>query len=309
MARIKPKGPELGFGSKNYERSVRFINPDGSVNVRRRGLRGLANLEIYHWLTSVRPTKLALLILVMFVTFNTIFGGIYFLIGPEHFGGLDTSSRMQEYLSLFFFSAQTITTLGYGHVHPISNGANVAASVESLLGLLTFAVTTGIWFGRVSRPKAHIMYSKNVLIAPYEQITGMMFRITNQKQYELIEVEASVSISMKNPETGKRDFDTLPLEINRINFLALSWTIVHPINAESPIYGLTVKDLEERDAEILILVKGINDTFSQTVYSRFSYKAEDFVEKAKFKPLKQEADKSGKVKITVTDIHYYDIIS
>jgi inward rectifier potassium channel len=178
-----------------------------------------------------------------------------------------------------------------------------------MIGLLSFAIVTGILFGRFSRPRAHILYSRNILIAPYKEITGLMFRITNKKQYELIESEASVTMTMNNPQNNKREFFNLDLEISRINFLALSWTIVHPINADSPIYGLSKKDLADRDAEFLILVKAINDTFSQTVYSRYSYKGDDIVEKARFKPLKQEPNLYGKLRISVNDIHHFETLS
>ena len=299
---------ELGFGSKNYNESVRFINKDGTVNIRRTGLNGLRSLDAYSWLITASGLKLTLVITSGYILINLLFACVYYLIGPQNFGGLDNSSPAQQFMSLFFFSAQTITTLGYGHIHPISNSASTAASVESLLGLLSFAIATGILFGRFSRPRAHLLYSKKILISPYDETTGLMFRITNQKQYELIEVEASVSVTMKNPETNRRDFYSLKLEINRINFLPLSWTIVHPIESDSPIKGLTARDFEERDAEFLILIKAINDTFSQTVYSRYSYKWNDLVEKAKFKPLKQEVGKHGKVRITVTDIHHFDML-
>lgn len=300
---------ELGFGTKNYSNSVRFINRDGSVNVRRAGLKGMNNLDIYHWLICSTRVQLASVIAIGYVAINLLFAVIYYFIGSQHFGGLDETSEFQKFMSLFFFSAQTITTLGYGHIYPVNNTASIAAAIESLLGLLSFAIATGILFGRFSRPKADILYSKNVLIAPYEGITGLMFRITNKKQYELIESEASVAITINNPLTNKREFYALDLEISKINFLALSWTIVHPINEKSPIFGLSRKELEERDAEVLILVKAINDTFSQTVYSRYSYKGQDIVERAKFKPLKQESDRFGKLKISVTDIHNYDSVN
>jgi inward rectifier potassium channel len=298
---------ELGFGQKNYRESVRFINPDGTVNARRSGLRGLQNLDLYHWLTSIRPAKFIALIIAWYLAINLVFGWIYYQIGPENFGGVDQSaSEYQKFMTLFFFSSQTITTIGFGHIHPIGNMASIAAAVEGLLGLLSFAIATGLLFGRFSRPRAHIIYSKNALIAPYRGGTGLMFRITNKKQYELIECDASVTFTMNNPTTGKREFFNLALEISHINFLAFSWTIVHPIDEKSPIAGLTVRDLDERDAEILILMRAISDTFSQTVYSRYSYKADDIVEKARFKPLKQEVQPTGKLRISVMDIHHFE---
>lgn len=302
---------ELGFGSKNYQASVRFLDEKGRINVQRSGLGWFNNTDLYHSLISASTSKLIVLILVGYMIVNAIFGGIYYLIGINNFGGLDTTgnSELQNYLELFFFSSQTITTLGYGHIHPKGNLASTAAAIESLLGLLSFAFATGILYGRFSRPKSHILYSKNILISPYKDIKGLMFRVTNMKQYELIESEAVVNINMNDPETNKRLFINLKLELYKINFLAMSWTIVHPINEESPLYGLTKKDLESRDAEIIILIRAINDTYSQTVYSRYSYKVNELVENAKFKPLNTEPTPKGAIKIKVTDIHLFDRVT
>ncbi len=309
MAILKNKEErELGFGTKNYDNRVRFLGKDGKINVHRAGL-GIGNIDIYHWLITTSKTTLVFVIISGYVLVNLVFAIVYFMVGHEHFGGLDATTPMQQFMNLFFFSAQTITTLGYGHIYPIGNAASIAAAVESLLGLLTFALATGVLYGRFSRPQVHMLYSKNILIAPYKNIKGIMFRIANRKQYELIESEASVTITLNNPETKKREFINLKLELNRINFLPLSWTIVHPVNEESPLYGLTRKDLEERDVEFIILIKAINDTYSQTVYSRNSYKAEDIVENAKFKPLVPEVNKRGQLRLTVTDIHNYDMVS
>jgi inward rectifier potassium channel len=298
---------ELGFGTKNYGKRVRFLDNDGRVNVHRAGM-GIKNLDIYHWLITTSKLNLVLVIILSYTMVNLVFACVYYLIGPGYFGGLDADTAGQQFLNLFFFSAQTITTLGYGHIYPIGNSASIAASVESLLGLLTFALATGVLYGRFSRPRAHLLYSKNMLIAPFKGGSAFMFRIANRKQYELIESEAIVTITLNNPETNRRDFFNLKLEINRVNFLALSWTIVHPVDDESPLYGLSKKDLEERDVEFIILIKAINDTYSQTVYSRNSYKAEEIVEQAKFKPLSPEANKRGRVHLVVTDIHLYETL-
>jgi len=301
---------EMGFGSKVYRNPVRFLNRDGSVNVKRTGLGGINNLDIYNWLISTSLFKLIGVIIISYLIINLFFGAIYYLIGANHFGGLDSDvdSGFQQFMGLFFFSAQTITTLGYGHIYPIGNAASVAAAVESLLGLLSFALATGVLYGRFSKPNAHILYSKNLLISPYKEGTALMFRIVNKKQYELIECEANISFAITNPETQKREFTNLRLELNRVNFMPLSWTIVHAIDESSPLAGLTVKDLEERDAEVIVLIKAINDTYSQNVYSRNSYKADDTIERAKFKPLKQEVNKAGRLKISVTQIHEYDYL-
>lgn len=300
------QSPELGFGKKNYNKSVRFINQDGSVNIKRTGLGSLNNLDIYHWLISTSILNLFFVIVSSYTLVNLIFAFTYYLLGADSFGGLRTESEWDKFMSLFFFSAQTLTTVGYGHVYPLSHYVSLVSAVESLIGLLGFALATGLLYGRFSRPKADLLYSKNILISPYEGATALMFRIANKKQYELIESEASVTISYNDPVTKKREFDLLKLETKRINYLALSWTIVHPIDEESPIKGWTLQDLHDSDAELMVLIKAINDTFSQTVYSRYSYKADDLVDKAKFIPLKQEVDKNERISISVSDIHKYN---
>ncbi|PBQ34465.1 hypothetical protein CNR22_22685 [Sphingobacteriaceae bacterium] len=308
----KPKDElELGFGTKNYKKPVRFLNKDGGVNVKRIGLGWINNTDIYHSLISASLFKLIMIIISSYIVINLIFAGIYYWVGASHFGGLDVdaASEFQKFMGLFFFSAQTITTLGYGHIYPIGNGASIAAAVESLLGLLSFALATGVLYGRFSRPKAHVLYSKNVLISPYKDSTALMLRITNKKQYELIETEAAITFTYIHPELNKREFVALKLEISRVNFMAMSWTIVHHITEDSPLYGLSKMDLETRDAEFIILIKAINDTYSQTVNSRNSYKVQDLVENAKFKPLTPEVTKRGALKVSVTDIHLFDILN
>lgn len=304
--RKKEKKLELGFGTKNYQNTVRFLNRDGSVNIKRKGLKGFDNVDMYHWLITTSWTNLLIVILCSYAIANTIFASIYYWMGYSHFGGIVGYDGPERFLDLFFFSAQTLTTVGYGHVYPNATNVSTVAAIESMFGLLGFAMATGVLYGRFSRPKAVLLYSEKALISPYEDITGLMFRVANTKQNELIEIEASVVLSYSNPETNKREFESLPLEVSKINFLPLSWTIVHPIDEKSPIYNVNKAELEKRDAELIILIKAINDTYSQTVYSRMSYKAHEFEENAKFVPVKQELGAEGKVTINLTDIHLYN---
>jgi inward rectifier potassium channel len=298
---------ELGFGTKSYKTKVRFLNTDGSVNVKRTGLGLLRNLDVFHWLISTNTLKLNLVIGIWYILINSVFACIYFLIGPEHFGGLDVpkGATVRELSALFFFSAQTITTLGYGHVYPIGELASTAASIESLLGLLSFAVATGILYGRFSRPRAHILYSDNILIAPYRDGKAIMFRLVNKKQSELIESEVKVNVTFNNPITNKREFYSLKLEIETINFFPYSWTIVHHLNEESPIAEYNFSDYETLDFEFLVLFKAINDTVSQNVHSRYSYKFGQMIDQAKFMPLDQTLDKRGRVVIKVNEVNRF----
>lgn len=297
---------ELGFGNKNYSSSVRFLNKDGSVNIRRTGVAGMDTLDRYHWLITTSWMNLILMIAVSYTLTNTFFATIYYLMGYQNFGGILGYDGPSRFMDLFFFSAQTLTTVGYGHVYPNATNVSTVAAIESMMGLMGFAMATGVLYGRFSRPTIALLYSENALISPYEDMTGLMFRVANMKQNELIEIEANVVLSYSDPNTNRREFETLPLETTKINFLPLSWTIVHPIDEKSPMFNVSKEELVKRDAELIILIKAINDTYSQTVYSRMSYKAVEFEEKAKFVPVKREVTGRGKIIINLADIHKYD---
>lgn len=299
---------ELGFGNKNYNTNVRFLNRDGSVNVKRNSGSLLDRNDLYHWLITTSWTKFFLLVFVSYILTNTLFATIYFWIGAGNFGGLNATCSSEIFLQLFFFSAQTLTTVGYGHIYPLGSLTGSVAAIESMIGLLGFAMATGLLYGRFSRPKVDIEYSEKAVIAPYQEITGFMFRIANRKQNELIEIECQVVLAINSKNSGRREFHSLTLERTKINFLPLTWTIVHPIDINSPMYGLTSEDVKEGDAEFIILVKSINDTYSQTVYSRMSYKPNELEWNAKFTPVNSKPNKQGGITIDVSDIHQYQRI-
>lgn len=263
----KKLNAELGFGNKNYNESVRFLNQDGSVNIKRKVSDKHLGFDTYHWLLSISWIQFIVLVFVSYVVVNTIFAVIYFSIGADKFGGMGVGSGSEKFYQLFFFSAQTLTTVGYGHIFPNSVFTSSVSSIESMMGLMGFALVTGLLYGRFSKPKADIQYSKDALVSPYGDVIGFMFRVANRKQNELIETECKLALAINNLDTNKREFNFLELERNQINFLPFTWTIVHPIDNKSPLFGLTEKDLQDRDVEFVILIKSITDTYFQTVYS------------------------------------------
>lgn len=200
---------ELGFGNKNYQKSVRFLNKDGSVNIKRKINQNWRGFDVYHWLISISWFKFISLVFFSYIIVNTIFACIYFFIGTENYGGLDVNSRLEKFSQLFFFSAQTLTTLGYGHIYPNHVFASSVSAIESMLGLMGFALVTGLLYGRFSRPKAHITYSDMALISPYKEGKAFMFRVANTKQNELIEVECQLALAINNKESKKREFHFL----------------------------------------------------------------------------------------------------
>ncbi|MES2567454.1 MAG: ion channel [Bacteroidota bacterium] len=296
---------ELGFGNKNYDESFRFLNPDGTVNITRKVSDKHIGFDVYHWLLSIKWIQFISLVFISYVVVNTLFALIYFSIGAEKFGGIGVGTGSEKFSQLFFFSAQTLTTVGYGHIFPNSVFTSSVSAIESMLGLMGFALVTGLLYGRFSKPKADIQYSNNAVIAPYLDHMGFMFRIANKKQNELIETECKLALAINNLETKKRDFHFLELERNQINFLPFTWTVVHPIDDKSPLAGLAERDFEERDAEFVILIKSITDTYFQTVYSRMSYKPNEIIWNVKFAPMKQSREKKGGISINIGDIHDY----
>jgi inward rectifier potassium channel len=286
MGRIRKKAQEfsdLGLGSR-ISGGQRMVNPDGSFNVIRKGVPFLQARGIYHWLISMSWTKFIFIVIAGYLAINLLFAGMYVFVGVENLDGTAKDIGINKFLEAFFFSTQTFTTVGYGRINPVGIGANLLAALESMSGLMSFALATGILYGRFSKPGAKVMYSQCAIIAPYRGITAFEFRIANQRSNQLIEAEVSLSFSITNDYEGvpKRDFYTLPLERSGINFFPMSWTIVHPIDEDSPLAGLYAIDLVKGEAEFIILFKAFDDTFSQIVYSRSSYRPEEVVYGAKF---------------------------
>lgn len=275
---------DLGLGTRAT--SGRGVNKDGSFNVERVGVPKFRYYEIYHSLISMSWGKFILLILLSYGIVNLLFASIYYFIGMEHLAGVsENGSSADRFLEAFFFSSQTLTTLGYGRISPVGTLASSVAAIESMLGLLGFALATGLLYGRFSRPQARILFSSQIVMAPYRDHAGLMFRIVNQRSNQLIEVEAEVTLSYQEKDRKTRSFAALGLERKRINLFPLSWTIVHPVNEESPFYGMSEADIRDTDAEIIVLIKAFDDTFSQTIYSRSSYKPSELVWGAKFLPM------------------------
>ena len=271
---------DLGFGSVLGAEGGRLLNRDGSFNVVRQGLHPLTSLSAYHYLLTVTWTKFILWVCLAYVGANALFAAGYVLCGPEALRGVDGVVPASPYFTAFFFSVETLATIGYGNVAPNGLAANLLMTFEALTGLLAFALASGLVFARFSRPVAWIIYSRRALIAPYRDHSAFMFRIVNGRSNQLIEVNAKVSVSLGRD--GERRFHDLPLEREKVVLFPLSWTIVHPIDETSPLWGLSEQDLRDLDAEFFVVLEAIDETFAQQVHSRTSYKPSEIVWGAKF---------------------------
>jgi inward rectifier potassium channel len=217
--------------------------------------------------------------------------------GPNSITGQDASRFGGEFGRAFFFSVETLGTIGYGNIQPNGILPNMIVTIESITGLLVLALGTGILFARFSRPTARIIFSERAVIAPYRNVTGLMFRLTNGRANQLIELEAKVLFSRMEGES--RRYDQLTLERTRVVFFPMSWTIVHPIDEKSPMFGMTRDELAERDAEFMVLLSGIDETFSTTVHARTSYKPDEIAVGERFVNIYNPVRDDGTVSIDV----------
>ena len=263
------------------------LTPTGSFNVLRRGTNW-RDVNPYPHLASIPWTYSSSAgFYFVYILVNSLFAAAYFLLGPGALTrGLDPSHPTGRFLQCFFFSSQTLTTVGFGAIAPATPAANILAAFEALAGLLGFAVATGLLFGRVSRPSARIGFSKKALIAPYQDGTSFQFRMVNRRANTLIEPAATLMLMTVDRADGssRRDFTLLKLERASVMLFPLTWTIVHPIDSDSPLLGKTAADLEALQAEFMVLVKAWDETFSQTVHQRFSYRYSEIVWGGKYTP-------------------------
>lgn len=287
----------------------RAIREDGGFNVQRYG-SNLQDFNPYLLLVHMSWIKFFSVVLVLFLGVNLLFACGYELIGVDHLKGAEAATDAGRFLNAFFFSTHTLTTVGYGSIYPVGNAANMLAAVEALVGLLLFAIVTGLLFGRFSRASVRIGYSDRMLIAPYGDGSSLQLRIVNRRTNNLLELSARLMLmTVERSETGalKRNFKILELERDQIVFFALTWTIVHPITETSPLFGKTPQELADTQAEVMVLIKGFDESFGQTVNSRRSYRYDEIVWGARFKQV-FDVDKKGNLRLEVNRVSTYELL-
>jgi inward rectifier potassium channel len=287
-AEAEVRDRDLGFGSViSRESRERLLNRDGSFNVVREGLGLLETFAPYHLMLTISWTGFLGLVALFYVAVNVVFAALFVACGPDALAGPGARMLGGRFSQAFFFSVQTFATIGYGQIGPNGFAANAIVTVEALVGLMYQALATGLLFARFARPTASIIFSRHAVIAPYAGIPSLQFRIANRRRRsEIIELEAQVLYTAFETDArgGQvRSYRLLPLERNKVTFFPLSWTIVHPVDETSPLAGKSPEDLEREEAEILVLLTGVDETFEQTVHARTSYRADEIVWNARFR--------------------------
>ena len=249
------------------------------------------------------------IVVLFYFVVNFFFASLYYLNGVENLKGVVMSSSMDKFGQAFFFSIQTFTTVGYGHISPSGFSASLIAAIEALFGLLSFAIATGLFYGRFSKPKAHILFSKNAIIAPYKDGTALMFRMTPYKNTNLTDAEAKITLGMKVEESGIpiNKFFSLELELEKVNSLTMSWTLVHPISESSPLYHFSQADYQNLEGEILVFMRMFDDMYSTTVAKRTSYIFSEIVYGAKFTPMFSRNEDESKSLLHIDKLNDYEM--
>jgi inward rectifier potassium channel len=278
---------ETGLSTIGNLSGGRFFNKDGTPNIQVKGYSFFARLNVYHSLLSMNFLQFISTIIFSFLIINLFFASIYLFIGLEHLGGMVATTKAEKFGEAYFFSAQTFTTVGYGRINPIGFWASFTAALEALVGLMSFALVTGLLYGRFARPKAFIKYSKNALIAPFKDQVAIMFRMVPYTKNYLMNVEVKITLAIKVLENGQRKnkFFNMDLDVAKATTMTTNWTLVHIINEESPFYQLSKEDIISSEAELLIFVQGFDESFANTVISRNSYTWQEFIYGARFLPM------------------------
>jgi inward rectifier potassium channel len=281
----------------------RVVEPGGRINIVRTGLRNGFFGDLYHFLLVSSWLRLVILLAAAYIVANALFAGAYLLEGHslEH---ADAGS----FSDAFFFSVQTMATIGYGYIIPRTLFANVLVTVEALVGLLGLAVVTGLVFAKFSRPTARVLFSRVAVVTPRDGVPSLMFRMANQRGNQIVEARIHVVLALTETtaegEIIRRLFD---LEMARAQnaLFALSWTAIHPITAGSPLHRATQASLAAEEAEVIVSLTGLDESFAQTVHARHSYTADEIIWGARFVDILSRLP-DGRRMVDYT--HFHDVV-
>lgn len=304
---------DLGFGTVvSGQRRHRLLNRNGSFNVVRGGL-ALIDTLAPHYLLSISWSRFISLALAGYLILNAGFAALFLALGPSALNGIGPSlTAAQRFNQAFFFSIETFVTISYGQISPNGPAANILAETVALVGMMYHAIVTGLLFARFVRPRPGIVFSDNAVIAPYRDGQAFEFRVANARNSEILELQAQVIFSSFGPGSHGdlvRQFVPLPLERNSVVLFPLTWTVVHPIDQSSPFYGKGPEDLERMNAEVLVMLSGIDEAFEQTVHARSSYTPEEILWNTRFKSIFMTPHGDTPISIDIREIHETETVS
>jgi len=267
---------------------VRTTNMGGPGGIRLISEENRGWPDLYHRLFTITWPQFFGLFGGIYIFFNLIFAAIY-TIDP---GGI-ANAHPGSFGDAFFFSVQTMATVGFGDMHPQDLFTNIVVTIEVLLGIVTIAIATALIFSRFSRATARVMFSDIAVVAPYDGVPTLMFRAANRRRNQILEAQVNVSV-LRDEITAEgkemRRFHDLALARARTPIFSLSWTVMHPILAGSPLFGATPESLAAQDARIIVTMTGLDETFSATIHARHVYSQEAIVWNHRFVDILGESD-------------------
>ncbi len=257
-----------------------IMNRDGGFNVVRKGVPKFYWGDFYHLLLTLSWPKFLAFVGIGYVVLNVVFALAYLATGDgiEH-------ARRGNFLDTFFFSVQTMATIGYGVMHPKTLSANVLVAIEALLGLLGVAMATGLMFARFSIGRARVLFSRVAVITPYNDMPTLMFRVANERENWILEAQIHLTLVRSEISTEgyeMRRFYDLPLVRSHSPLFSLSWTVMHTIDESSPLYGVTAAEIAKDNMELLMIFTGLDETLSQTIHARHSFISGEIIWNMKF---------------------------
>ena len=258
-------------------------------------------VDLYHSVVAMSWAAYLSLFVAAFLVVNAVFGYLYY-VGTNAIGGLASSS----YWEYFFFSVQTLATIGYGTKFPQTLYADVLVTVEAMIGLLSLGLFAAIAFARLSIPRSRVIFSKTAVVADFEGVPTLMFRVANERKNNIIGAEVELSLFIR--ETSKeglsmRRIYDLALVRSHNPMLSLTWLIFHPMNEASPLFGHTAQSLAASEFALVATLKGLDETISQTVHANFAYRSSDIRWNHRFQDMFSEDEATGKSSIDLTRIH------
>ena len=303
---------DLGLGAVvSSESTTRLLNRDGSFNVRRAGLGWWESQGAYHTALAMTWPKFLMVSTAIYLAINVAFALAYLACGPDALVGAAPDQLGGVFGRAFYFSVETFATIGYGNISPVGVVPHDIMVIESLTALMSQALITGLLFARFARPNAAIRFSRQMVVAPFRDGGGLMFRIVNKRENQIIDLTARVNASWMEPGPNgpTRRFQLLELERPTVMFFPLAWTIVHPIDDKSPLRGKTDADLRARSYEFIVLITGTDETFAQQVHSRTSYRADEVTWGAKFRNIFNPPDEKGILSVAVHRLDEVDAVA
>jgi inward rectifier potassium channel len=292
-----------GIGTKFDKNVRRIINADGSYNVERTGgNRGFK--DVFKYLVEISWTKFFIILFSSYIFLNLLFTLIYLGLGFRNIAGIDPAEG-PVFFQAFFFSIQTFTTVGYGTLSPLGVATQSVAAIEAFVGFLSFSLATGLLYGRFSRPRSKLAFADGFVYSKYENGYSFKFKMTNLRDVVLQDCEAKV-ICMFNGknEAGEmtRKFFMLPLTLPHIEIMALTWTVVHQIDEDSPFWNKSKEEMIAMQPEFLVLVNGFDEIYSERTRARKSYVISDVIWNKNFATIFKARD-DGKVEMDVRDLN------